>query len=197
VPKIVINAGSGPIGSGRLPAIFDDWRQLRLDIDPAVEPDILGDITDMAAIPSGYADAVWSSHCLEHLYAHQVGLALAEIFRVLSEHGFACILVPDLQSIGSYLSSDRFHEVIYESPAGPVTAHDAVFGFEPAIMRRRINMAHHCGFTPTLLLQRMNEVLFAEVILRRLPTLELAAIAQKGRLLSEAERAALLDALEL
>lgn len=197
MPKIVINAGCGPLGSGRLPAIFHDWQQLRVDLDPAVDPDVIADITDMAAIPSGYADAVWSSHCVEHLYAHQVGQAFAEIFRVLGDQGFACIIVPDLQAIGTYLSSDRLHEVIYDSPAGPVTAHDTLFGFEPAIMRSRTRMAHHCGFTPTLFLQRLSEVLFAEVVLRRLSTFELAAVVRKQASFDAAERESLLTALEL
>jgi protein O-GlcNAc transferase len=197
VSKILVNVGCGPVNSGRLPALFDDWQHLRVDLDSDVAPDIVADIMDMAEIPSGFADAVWSAHCVEHLYAHQIGQAFAEIFRILAPTGFVCLIVPDLQAIGTHLSSDRLHDVVYESPAGPVTAHDTIFGFEPMIMRRRTSMAHHCGFTPTLLLQRLSEVPFAEVVLRRLPTLELASVAQKRASSSPAEREKLLTELGL
>ena len=76
--RVVVDAGSGPKGGGRLPPLFVDWHQLRVDVDPAVDPDVLrqGSV-DLSAIPSGFADAVWTSHCLEHLYLHQVPQALA------------------------------------------------------------------------------------------------------------------------
>ena len=57
-------------------------------MDASVEPDIIADLTDLSAIPDGSADAVWASHCLEHLYEHQVTVALAEFRRVLGAEGF-------------------------------------------------------------------------------------------------------------
>jgi hypothetical protein len=41
---------------------------------------------------------------------------------VLKDDGFLCLVVPDLQTIANYIVNDKLDEVIYESPAGPITA---------------------------------------------------------------------------
>ncbi len=195
--RFFINVGCGPAGSGWLPALFSTWRQLRVDVDPAVEPDVVGSATDLSAFENGSVAAIWSAHCVEHLYAHEVARAFAEFHRVLADDGFACIIVPDLQTIAQHIVSDRLHEVLYQSPAGPVTAHDVLFGFGPAIARGRVSMAHRCGFTPTLMLTRLKEAAFPEIVLRRRPSLELAAVIRKRPSADAAEREALLAQLEL
>jgi predicted SAM-dependent methyltransferase len=177
--------------------MFDDWHQLRIDIDPQAHPDILADIADLSAIASNSADAIWAAHCLEHLYAHQVRPALAEFYRIVNPTGFVCIIVPDLQQIAHYIVDDRAHEIIYQAPAGPVTAHDILFGFGKAVAEGHWHMAHHCGFTSTLMLQRLSEIGFAEVVLRRRPNLELAAVVRKQPFGSSTERATLLARLKL
>jgi len=196
-PNLLVNLGCGPKGSGRLPATFGDWREVRVDIDPQVGPDILADITDLSAIETGSVDAVWSAHCLEHLYLYQVGTAIAEAYRILSDDGFLCVIVPDLLAIGEYMVSDRLHEVVYESPAGSVIAHDILFGFGPHLAQGRSKMAHNCGLTPALLLQKLQEAPFAQIVLRRRANYELAGVAYKRAPADEAEREALLAALEL
>jgi hypothetical protein len=53
-----------------------------------------------------------------------------------------------------------------------------VWGYGPAIERGATRMAHHCGFTPTLFLQRLKEAGFEEIVLRRRKNnLELAGLA--------------------
>jgi len=197
--SVVINAGCGPLGGGRLPALFDTWQQLRVDLDPGVQPDIVASVTDLSAIPSESADAVWSAHCIEHLYAHEVSRALGEFYRILADDGFACIVVPDLQAIASYIAADKLHAAIYTSPAGPISAHDMVYGFGVAIAQGRVGMAHRCGFTPSLMVQRLQELPFGEILVRRRPSaLELVAVVQKKVVDWNAEkRTALLAALEL
>ena len=196
-PKLLVNLGSGPKGAAWLPSIFADWREFRVDSDAKTVPDLLADATDLSAIESGSADAVWMSHCLEHLYLHQVGTAVAEIHRILADDGFLCVTVPDLQGLAEFVAGDRLHEVVYESPAGPVTVHDILFGYTPLLAQGHFEMAHRCGFTPTLLLRKLREAPFAEVMLRRRDrTFELSAIATKRKPGSDAERQALLMALE-
>jgi len=196
-PKLLVNLGSGPKGSGWLPAMFADWRELRVDVDARVAPDILADMTDLSSLESGSADAVWSAHCLEHLYLYQVGKAVAEAYRILTDDGFFGMIVPDLQAIADYIATDRLHEVVYESPAGPVIAHDMIYGFGPALAHGHPTMAHRCGFTPTLLLQKLQEAPFPEIVLRRRVNHELAAVACKRASAGDAERAAFLAALGL
>jgi len=177
--------------------MFADWREVRVDVDAAVAPDILAHMTDLSAIESGTVDAVWSAHGIEHLYLFEVGKAIAEVYRILADDGFFCLIVPDLQAIAEYIANDRLHEVVYASPAGPVIAHDIVFGFGPSLAQGRSSMAHKCGFTPTLLLQKLQESRFAEIVLRRRVNHELAAVGCKRASAGEAEREAFLAALEL
>jgi SAM-dependent methyltransferase len=195
--RLVVNAGCGPRNGRQLPAMFEAWRQLRVDVDPALDPDVIADITDLSAIPSGSADAVWSAHCLEHLYVHQVGRALDEFHRVLRNDGFACIIVPDLQTIASYIVSDQLEKVLYESPAGPITPHDVMFGLGAAVARGHVSMAHRCGFTPSAMLRHLHKSRFAEIVLRRRPSLELAAVALKKATGQPDERERLLAELAL
>jgi SAM-dependent methyltransferase len=195
--KLLVNLGCGPKGATRLPAMFGNWREVRVDLDPGVAPDILADITNLSAIETGSVDAIWSSHCIEHVYLHQVGQAVAEAYRILRDGGFYCLIVPDLQAIAEYIAQDRLHEVVYQSPAGPVVAHDMIYGHGPSLARGRSAMAHRCGFTPTLLLQQLREAPFAEIVLRRRPHQELAAVACKRASASDAEREAFLTALAL
>lgn len=161
--------------------MFRTWRQIRADIDPRTKPDLLTSIADLSAIPNQSVHAVWSSHSLEHLYAHEVALALAEFRRVLRNSGFACIVVPDLQAISEWIAKDRLFEPIYQSASGPVTAHDMIWGFGPAIAAGSTAMAHRCGFTPTPLIRCLTEAGFAEVQVRRKNSLELVAFALRQR----------------
>lgn len=173
---VVLNAGCGNSEDGVLPAFFDGWRHLRVDIDPLAQPDLVASIANLSVIPDGTIDAVWSAHCVEHLFPHEVPLALAEFRRVLAETGFACVIVPDLQAIASWIATDRLHETIYQSAAGPVTAHDMLWGFGLAIAQGNLAMAHRCGFTPTLFLNHLSAAGFPEIVVRRRSNLELAAL---------------------
>ena len=120
--RVVLHVGCGPYNPAKLHRKFQEpgWRQLRYDIDPDVAPDIVGSITDMAAVADASVDAVWSSHNVEHLYAHEVPLALAEFRRVLKAGGFALITLPDLQKVAELVAADKLEEPAYISPAGPI-----------------------------------------------------------------------------
>jgi SAM-dependent methyltransferase len=196
--RVVVNVGCGPRNASKLPAYFDGWRQLRVDIDASVEPDILADLTDLSPIADASADALWAAHCVEHLYEHQVTIALAEFRRVLRADGFVCVIVPDLQTVANYLVADRLHEPLYQSPAGPVTPHDVFFGYGPSIASGRTSMAHRCGFTPAMLQRSFQQHPFGELMLRRrTAAFELAAVARVTAAKDDDERLALMAALEL
>jgi SAM-dependent methyltransferase len=196
--RIVLNVGCGTRDSSRLPAYFNSWRQVRVDIDASVEPDILADLTDLSPIANDSADAIWAAHTVEHLYEYQVPLALREFRRVLRPEGFLCVIVPDLQTVAQFVSADRLHEPLYQSPAGPVTPHDMFFGFGAAIASGRTSMAHRCGFTPGMMQRCFQDLTYGELLLRRRSAqFELVALARVTPAQDEAERAALIAALEL
>src|SRR5438045_2405301 len=97
--KTVLNVGCGYPLRQKLHRHFQghEWREIRLDLDPAVQPDIVCSITDIGPVVADSVDAVWSSHNLEHLQRHEVPQALAEFFRVLKPRGLLLLTLPDLQ----------------------------------------------------------------------------------------------------
>lgn len=156
-------------GSARKPNVSpglrgDDWVEIRLDIDPAAEPDIVGTALDMSAVPTGSVDAVFSSHTLEHLYAHEVPLALAEMRRVLKPDGIMVSTVPDLQSAAQMIAEDRLFDTAYMSPAGAITPFDILYSYRGFVGRDRPYMAHHGGFTLTTLMAACTDAQFASVV---------------------------------
>ena len=58
------------------------WIELCLDIDEQVSPDIVGTMTNMSAVADTSVDAIFSSHNIEHLYPHEVPLALKDFPKV-------------------------------------------------------------------------------------------------------------------
>ena len=134
--RTLLHVGCGVADARKLPPAHftpGEWREVRLDIDPTVAPDIIASITDMAVVDSGSVDAVWSAHNVEHLFAHEVPLALAEFRRVLRPGGFALITLPDLQRIAELVAQDRLADPAYISPAGPIAPLDMLYGFGRAI----------------------------------------------------------------
>ena len=156
-----------------------EWNELRLDIDARVEPDIVGSMLDMPAVAAASVDAVFSNHNIEHLYPHEVALALAEFRRVLKPDGFAVIACPDLQSVCALIAEDKLTEPAYVSPAGPIAPLDILYGFRPAMARGNLYMAHHCGFTQKVLTGTLHAAGFVKVAANRRghPSYDLHAVA--------------------
>ncbi|WP_244492350.1 methyltransferase domain-containing protein [Aureimonas sp. AU12] len=182
VEKACLHVGCGAPNPKKLPDFFrqSDWREIRFDIDPSVQPDIIGTMTDMSAVESGSMDALYSSHNVEHLYDHEVPLAFAEFLRVLKPGGFAVITCPDLQSIGQLLADGKLEEAAYTAPAGPITPLDILYGYRPSIARGNHFMAHRTGYTGTTLGQRLHRAGFAKVTVSKGEQFDLWARADKA-----------------
>lgn len=145
----VLNAGSGSATGAMHPA-FDPsaWKEVRIDIDARNAPDIVGSISDMRGIvEDGSFDAIWCSHCIEHLHDHEVLPALREFRRILTDTGFAIVSCPNLDAIAKLLVSEDIELFAYLSPAGPIRLLDMIFGHSPSIASGHLHMAHKTGFT--------------------------------------------------
>lgn len=147
----------------------DTWRELRLDIDPQVNPDVVGSMTQMSAVASASVDAIFSSHNIEHLYPHEVPLALAEFRRVLRPQGFVVITCPDLQSVCALVAEDKLTEPAYVSPAGNIAPLDILYGLRSAMGAGNLFMAHRCGFTLKVLMGTLQDSGFGKVVGHRRP----------------------------
>ena len=135
---------------------FREYRHIRVDIDPRVQPDVIDDIRTLAHFENESADAVFSSHNLEHLDEDDVVLALRTFWRVLKPDGVAFLMVPDFRLACEWIGAGRADETVYISPAGPITPLDMVFGFRPWTKENEWQR-HRTGFT----LQRLNRALAA------------------------------------
>lgn len=125
-------------GGDPRPDWLSEYDETRLDIDPRHAPDIVASMVSLGEI--GPFDAVYCSHALEHLFPHEVGIALAEFHRVLNPGGVAYVFVPDLEGV------EATEEVLFESPAGPITGLDLMYGLRHAL-KDQPHMAHKTGFT--------------------------------------------------
>lgn len=125
----------------------EGWKEIRFDIDKEAMPDIVGTLTDMSQVPDNSMDALYSSHNIEHLYAHEVPQAIREFKRVLKPEGFAVITCPDLQSVCAEVAKGRLVDALYNSPEGPITPFDMIFGHRKAVATGSPYMAHKSGFT--------------------------------------------------
>jgi tetratricopeptide (TPR) repeat protein len=180
----VLHVGSGVYSRAKLPPVFQDpvWKEIRLDIDPAVGPDIVASITDMAAVADGSVDAVYSSHNLEHLYPHEVPVALREMRRVLKPGGFLFVTLPDLEEVCARVAGDRLEDPLYVSPMGPIAPLDILYGHRPSLASGNTFMAHRTGFTRGTLARALIEAGFAAVMVQRaLSAFGLAAVAFRDR----------------
>ena len=129
----------------------DKWAEIRFDIDENRNPDIIGTIVDLSLVENGSVDAVYSAYNLDHIYPHEVPIALKEFFRVLKNDGIAIIKCPDIQSVCEAIGKDKLLDVFYQSPVGPITPIDILFGNRKAIAKGNEFMAKKGGFTYSVL----------------------------------------------
>ena len=144
-------------------------------------------MTDMSSVSSESVDAVFSSHNIEHLYPHEVPLALAEFLRVLKSDGIAVITCPDLKSVCALIAEDKLTEAAYTSPAGPIAPIDILYGLRSSMAQGNLYMAHRCGFTHKVLSATLQASGFKSVatMSRGHPYFDLWAVASKEELNEE------------
>ena len=150
--KTLLHVGCGFSNISNLKGFnVDDWSEIRLDINEKVKPDILGTLTDMTLVETQSVDAIYSAYNIDHIYAHEVPLALKEFHRVLKEDGIAIIRCPDIQSVCEVVAQDKLLEPLFESPIGPIFPIDILFGSRKAIAKGNEYMAKKVGFTYSVL----------------------------------------------
>ena len=142
----VLNVGGG---SRILPPHFDGWEQVLLDADPAVKPDICSSMTEYESTTTQEYDAIYCSHSLEHIYAHEVQQVLDEFISALKSGGFVEIHVPNLRNLMQTMlqSNLDINDVWYRAGDVPITFHDVLYGWSAAMEKRNLFYAHKCGFT--------------------------------------------------
>jgi predicted SAM-dependent methyltransferase len=189
---IFLHVGSGPKRKPQAGPGFqgDDWQEVRLDADPAINPDFTARVTDMSVVASDSVDAIFASHNLEHLFPHEVPRALAEFLRVLKPEGFAVITCPDLQAACELVAKDKLTEPAFTAKAGPIAPLDIIYGPRAALAAGYLGMARRCGFTAKVLAGSLKRAGFTTVgVIQRKPNFDLWAIASRQQMAEAAFKA--------
>jgi hypothetical protein len=179
--KSVLNVG-GSDKSIPIPGHFDGWRHDMLDIDSRRKPDLVCDARELSKLPGGIYDAVYCSHNLEHYYRHDGLNVIRGFHHMLNETGFAEIRVPDIAKVMKILREEALEldDILYESPAGPVSAHDVVYGLQTEIQDSGQDFfAHKTGFTPKSLGKILTDGGFPLVFLSTVQAFAVHALAFK------------------
>ncbi len=165
--KTILHVGCG---GDSLPDYCSGFTETRLDISAINNPDIVASMTDMGEI--GEYDAVFCQHALEHLHPYEVPVALSEFLRVLKKGGSAMVFVPDLEDV------KPTEEVILQSPAGPITGLDMIYGYRP-VLKELPHMAHNTGFVEETLNKAFVDAGFSKVHTKRMGNYNLMAVGLK------------------
>lgn len=175
----VLHVGCGTLNISNLPPLFQsgEWDEIRYDINPDVEPDIVGELQDMSLLEDACVDAVYSSHNIEHVWAFEVPMVLKEFRRVLKADGFLMVRCPDMMSVSQAISQGLLEKPVYMAPSGPITPMDIIYGYLPDIQAGNHFMAHKTCFTAETLHIHLQRAGFASSIIVRDILLGLNALA--------------------
>lgn len=185
--KILLHVGCGLESKKDLKGFqSDDWKEIRLDIDKNVNPDIIGNLTDLSMVETASVDAIYSSHNIEHLFPHEVSTTLSWFHRVLKPTGFVVINCPDLISVCEAVVKDKLLEPLYQSSIGPISPLDILYGHRDSIAQGNMFMAHKSGFTYSALRSFIHEAGFIKTVGgARQATLDLWLVAFKSDVTDE------------
>ena len=165
--KTVLHVGCG---NDPLPAWLHTYKETRLDIDKNVKPDIVASMTDIGDI--GEFDLVYCQHSLEHLFRHEVAIALKEFHRVLKKGGGLVVMVPDLEDVRPT------DEVILMADSGAITGMDMIYGHQQYVIDNQF-MAHRTGFTKKILIDAIREAGFNKARSQRMENYNLMGYGTK------------------
>lgn len=179
--KKVLNVG-GNSKAIPLPSQYNGWQHVLLDIDPRGNPDISCDARELMGLCENEYDAVYCSHNLEHYYRHDVRKVLQGMAHVLKVDGLLDIRVPDIDALMKIVVEKKMDidDFLYQSPAGPITVRDVIYGYGVEIERSGQDFfAHKTGFSPKALTKLLNECGFPIVFIG-LGYIEIVAFAFKN-----------------
>ena len=164
--KKFLHLGPGDADKSKTTKVFstDEWKEVRLDINKNANPDILGSMTDLSMIKDEEYHGIFSSHNLEHIYAHEVDSTVKEFLRVLRPDGEIMIIVPDLMIVAQAIVDGKYLEPLYDSPAGPISPIDILYGHRASIASGNEYMAHKVGYTMEVLVGILKGVGFGTII---------------------------------
>lgn len=179
--KVLLHVGCGREGREVLPPLDYDkeWREVRVDLDPSVNPDVVASIVDLQGVPDNSVSIVFSKHNIEHVESYQAMLVLKSFYRVLRPDGFAIIRTPDLKQVAELILKHGLDFLVMTAWGHPVTPIDMLYGVRGAIAEGNSFMAHRTGFTADTLYAHVMAAGFEAASVFERPKYELGVFAQK------------------
>lgn len=144
--KRVLNAGCA---GDDIKPLFPNWNVVGMDVvdvDISTSPDALASITNLS-FKDGSFDAVYCSDVLEHVYFHEVKLALKEFFRVTTSGGMIFVQSPDISEVCRRIGKGDIdmHTKAYKASCGEILYHDMIYGYQKRVAEGDLYMQHKCG----------------------------------------------------
>lgn len=163
----ILNVGGGT--SRQIPVRYHGWIQDLLDIDPAVNPDIVCDAKRLGTLKPMQYDAIFCSHNLEHFHAHEVPHVLAGFRHLLKPHGVAHIVVPDMMALFEAViaGTHDIEDTWYQSSSGPIAFLDVCYGWRKQIEQGNDYYCHKTGFSETSLTKAIRQAGFTTIYIAR------------------------------
>ncbi len=144
----ILNVGGGYTRT--LPAEYEGWQHILLDIDPAVKPDIKLDAREMKNLPADAYDGIYCTHVLEHFSPHEAPLVVSGFWHVLKPQGRVHVIVPDVVGALKFMLDRNLdiNDVWYRTGDNlPITFHDVIYGWGLVLKTGNPYYAHKSAFT--------------------------------------------------
>jgi hypothetical protein len=168
--KLVLHVEGGEQHPNKMHKMFRgaEWKELRIDPDPALNPDYRGSLIDLSAVKDASVDAVWARHNLQRLYPHQVMATLRSFYRVLRVDGVCIFSLNNITKIAEEIVKDKLETPLYKTPIGDVTALDMLFGHRVLLKddAQREAQVHHTAFSAATAAKALKEAGFRAIQVR-------------------------------
>jgi SAM-dependent methyltransferase len=172
----LLNLGAG--GHAAPDDVRGDLREIQVDI--AAPADVIADLRNLP-FDDDYADAVYSSHVIEHFDERDLVGMVAEWRRVLKPGGTMTVSCPDAQSAARFIAQNGIDAVAYVADGGQeIRGQDLFFGYAPYFEAFGARMRHRVAFDMRKLAHVLSSAGFTEGnVFQYEDRFELVAVAVK------------------
>lgn len=164
--RVILNLACGASqGTDALPTCWRHYEEITVDVDASYSPRFVASMTDLSPIESESVDVVWCRGAIEHLYEHEVPIAMKEMYRVLKPGGEIALTTVDIEKVCAYAANFGLDAPMYRIRSGSevVFVIDMLYGYRKEIELGHDHMAHRTGFSEARLKRAMLDAGFAAV----------------------------------
>ena len=139
------------------------WNELKIHTEAVTDYRDSPEFSKLPRINDLSVDMIFASQNLVRYYASDLASILENYHRILKRDGIVFIICSDLHDISQKISDGLLHRDAYESPAGPITYYDVLFGHTASIAHSLTSAAHRSGYTKDSLADALGQAGFPMV----------------------------------